>query len=61
LLCIREKAIARRDGGRGNVSLCGSIEPIHNLVDAVELALAKRATYVSTPAACRKALADLSD
>ena len=45
----------------GNVSLGGSIEPIHNPVDVVELALAKGATYLLMPVACRKALVDLSD
>lgn len=45
----------------GNVSLGGSIEPIHNPVDVVELALAKGAAYLLMPVACRKALVDLSD
>jgi ATP-dependent Lon protease len=45
----------------GNVSLGGSIEAIHNPVDVVELALAKGATYLLMPVACRKALIDLSD
>ncbi|MDQ2801921.1 MAG: BREX system Lon protease-like protein BrxL [Pseudomonadota bacterium] len=45
----------------GNVSLGGSIEPIHNPLDVVELALAKGAAYVLMPVACRKALVDLSD
>ena len=45
----------------GNVTLGGSIEPIHNPVDVVELALAKGAANLLMPVACRKALIDLSD
>jgi ATP-dependent Lon protease len=41
--------------------LGGSIEAIHNPVDVAELALAKGATYLLMPVACRKGLIDLSD
>jgi ATP-dependent Lon protease len=45
----------------GNVTLGGSLEPIHNPVDVVELALAKGAANLLMPVACRKALIELSD
>ena len=45
----------------GGINLGGSIEPIHNPIDLVELALEKGATTVMMPVACRRALIDLSD
>jgi ATP-dependent Lon protease len=45
----------------GGVNLGGSIEPIHNPVDVVELALEKGASTVMMPVSCRRALVDLSD
>ena len=38
-----------------------SIEPIHNPIDVVELALEKGAAAVLMPVSCRRALIDLSD
>ncbi len=45
----------------GGINLGGSIEPIHNPIDVVELALEKGATTVMMPVSCRRALVDLSD
>jgi hypothetical protein len=45
----------------GGVTLGGSIEPIHNPIDVVELALEKGAVAVLMPVSCRRALIDLSD
>jgi ATP-dependent Lon protease len=45
----------------GGITLGGSIEPIHNPIDLVELALEKGATAVLMPVSCRRALIDLSD
>ena len=45
----------------GGINLGGSIEPIHNPIDVVELALEKGATTVLMPVSCRRALVDLSD
>ncbi|GFZ86613.1 protease Lon-related BREX system protein BrxL [Sphingobium fuliginis] len=45
----------------GGINLGGSIEPIHNPIDVVELALEKGASTVMMPVSCRKALIDLSD
>ena len=45
----------------GGINLGGSIEPIHNPIDVVELALDKGATTVLMPVSCRRALVDLSD
>ena len=45
----------------GGINLGGSIEPLHNPIDVVEHALAKGATTVLMPIACRRGLVDLSD
>ncbi len=45
----------------GGINLGGSIDPVHNPIDLVELALEKGATTVMMPVACRRALIDLSD
>jgi ATP-dependent Lon protease len=45
----------------GGITLGGSIEPIHNPIDVVEIALEKGATAVLMPVSCRRALIDLSD
>jgi ATP-dependent Lon protease len=52
------------DGGLiivGGINLGGSIEPIHNPIDVVELALEKGASTVMMPVSCRRTLIDLSD
>ena len=45
----------------GGITLGGSIEPIHNPIDVVELAMEKGATSVLVPVSSRRALIDLSD
>ena len=45
----------------GGINLGGSIEPVHNPVDVVELAMEKGAGMVLLPVSCRRALVDLSD
>ncbi len=45
----------------GGITLGGSIEPIHNPVDVVELAMEKGANAVLVPVSSRRALIDLSD
>ena len=45
----------------GGINLGGSIEPIHNPIDVVELALEKGAATVMMPVSCRRMLVDLSD
>ena len=45
----------------GGLNLGGSIEPVHNPIDAVEHALSKGANTVLIPVSARKALVDLSD
>jgi ATP-dependent Lon protease len=45
----------------GGINLGGSIEPIHNPIDVVELALEKGANTVMMPVSCRRSLVDLSD
>ena len=45
----------------GGITLGGSIEPIHNPIDVVELAMEKGANAVLVPVSSRKALIDLSD
>jgi ATP-dependent Lon protease len=45
----------------GGITLGGSIEPIHNPIDVVEIALEKGATAVLMPVSCRRALIELSD
>ena len=45
----------------GGINLGGSIEPIHNPIDVVELALEKGANIVMMPVSCRRPLVDLSD
>lgn len=45
----------------GGINLGGSIEPIHNPIDVVELALEKGAGAILMPVSCRRPLIDLSD
>ena len=45
----------------GGITLGGSIEPIHNPIDVVELAMEKGANAVLVPVSSRRALIDLSD
>lgn len=45
----------------GEINLGGSIEPIHNAVSLVEIAVEKGATALLMPVSCRRQLFDLSD
>ncbi|MDV9042553.1 BREX system Lon protease-like protein BrxL [Stenotrophomonas maltophilia] len=45
----------------GEISLGGSIEPVHNAVTIAEIAVEKGATSLLMPVACRRQLVDLSD
>lgn len=45
----------------GGINLGGSLDPIHNPIDVVELALEKGAEAILMPVACRRPLVDLSD
>jgi ATP-dependent Lon protease len=45
----------------GGINLGGTIEPIHNPIDVVELAMEKGANAVLVPVSSRRALIDLSD
>lgn len=45
----------------GGLNLGGSLEVIHNAIDAVELAVEKGASLVLMPVTARKQLVDLSD
>jgi len=45
----------------GGITLGGTIEPIHNPIDVVELAMEKGANAVLVPVSSRRALIDLSD
>jgi ATP-dependent Lon protease len=45
----------------GGISLGGSLEPVHNPVDVVELAVEKGADVILLPVSSRRALFDLSD
>jgi ATP-dependent Lon protease len=45
----------------GGINLGGSVDPIHNPIDVVELALEKGAITVMMPVSCRRPLIDLSD
>lgn len=45
----------------GEIALGGSIEPIHNAVTMVEIAIEKGATSILMPVSCRRQLFDLSD
>jgi len=45
----------------GGINLGGSIDPLPNAVDVVELAVEKGASLVLLPISCRKQLFDLSD
>lgn len=45
----------------GGINLGGSIEPIHNPINVVELAFEKGASVMLMPIACRRPLVDLSD
>jgi ATP-dependent Lon protease len=45
----------------GEINLGGSIEPIYNAVNIVELAIEKGAQVVLMPVSCRRQLIDLSD
>jgi len=45
----------------GEINLGGSIEPVHNPVSIVEIAVEKGASAILMPVTCRKQLFDLSD
>ena len=45
----------------GGINLGGSIDPLHNAIDVVELAVEKGASVVLMPVSSRKQLFDLSD
>ena len=45
----------------GEVNVGGSIEPLHNAVSVVEIAVEKGAAAILMPVACRRQLFDLSD
>jgi ATP-dependent Lon protease len=45
----------------GEINLGGSIEPVHNPISLVEIAVEKGASSVLMPVSCRKQLFDLSD
>ena len=45
----------------GEINLGGSIEPVHNTVTLVEIAVEKGASAVLMPVSCRRQLFDLSD
>ena len=45
----------------GGITLGGTIEPVHNPIDVVELAMEKGANTVLVPVSSRRALIDLSD
>jgi ATP-dependent Lon protease len=45
----------------GGLNLGGSIDPLHNAIDVVELAVEKGASLILMPVSCRKQLFDLSD
>jgi len=45
----------------GGITLGGSLEPVHNPIDVVELAMEKGADAVLLPVSSRRALIDLSD
>jgi ATP-dependent Lon protease len=45
----------------GEVTLGGTIEPIHNAVSLAEIAVEKGAKALLLPVACRRQLFDLSD
>ncbi len=45
----------------GGINLGGSIEPVHNPIDIVELAMQKQASTVLMPVSTRRQLVDLSD
>jgi ATP-dependent Lon protease len=45
----------------GGLNLGGSIDPLHNALDVVELAVEKGASLILMPVSCRKQLFDLSD
>ena len=45
----------------GGINLGGSIDPIHNPIDVVELALEKGASIALLPVSCRRALTDMPD
>ncbi len=45
----------------GSVNLGGSVDPLHNAIDVIELAAEKGASVVLMPVSARKQLVDLSD
>jgi len=45
----------------GGLNLGGSIDPLHNAIDVVELAVEKGASVVLIPVSARKQLFSLSD
>jgi ATP-dependent Lon protease len=45
----------------GGINLGGSVEPVHNSIDVIELAMEKGASLVLIPISARRRLMDLSD
>ena len=45
----------------GGINLGGSIDPLHNAIDVVELAVEKGASVLLMPVSARRQLIDLSD
>jgi ATP-dependent Lon protease len=45
----------------GGINLGGSVDPLHNAIDVVELAVEKGASVVLMPVSARKQLFELSD
>ena len=45
----------------GGINLGGSIDPLHNAIDVVELAVEKGASVLLMPVSARKQLIELSD
>ena len=66
---LHEAQVAQPAGDRlpiepvvtGEVTVGGTIEPIHNAVSLAEMAIEKGAKSLLLPVACRKQLFDLSD
>jgi ATP-dependent Lon protease len=59
--CAPQKVGAWRSHRGGEVTLGGTIEPIHNAVTLAEQAVEKGAKSLLLPVACRRQLFDLSD
>lgn len=65
LLALSSSLLSRSIRGglivAGEINLGGSIEPLHNPVTLVEIAVEKGASAILMPVSCRKLLMDLSD